>query len=117
MVCREMKMSAWYIFSSLGFYPANPANGVYVIGSPVFDNESMNLADRKIFTVEARGVSSENRYIQSATLNGEVYDKSYITYKDIMDGGTLVFEIGPEPNKEWAAEEDARSPVTVYLVE
>ncbi|WP_234570565.1 GH92 family glycosyl hydrolase [Rhodohalobacter sp. 614A] len=108
------QMSAWYIFSSLGFYPANPANGVYVIGSPVFDKASINLADGKTFTVIANGVSSQNRYIQSATLNDEPYEKSYITYRDIMDGATLEFEMGPEPNKEWATGEDARPPVTVY---
>lgn len=108
------QMSAWYIFSSLGFYPANPANGVYVIGSPVFDKASINLVDGKTFTVIANDVSSQNRYIQSATLNGEPYEKSYITYRDIMDGGTIEFEMGSEPNKEWAIGEVARPPKSVF---
>lgn len=108
------QMSAWYIFSSLGFYPANPANGVYIIGSPVFDEASIHMKEGRTLTVVANGVSSENRFIQSATLNGEAYDKSFITYEDIMSGGTLRFEMGSEPNREWAVSEDAKPPITVY---
>lgn len=111
------QMSAWYIFSSLGFYPVNPANGVYVFGSPVFDEATISLGDGKSFTLIAEGASSENRYIQSAALNGEPYNKSYITYQDIMNGGTLEFEMGSEPNKEWAVGEDAKPPVMAFDIQ
>ncbi len=101
------QMSAWYILSGLGFYPVAPADMNYYIGSPLFKKSVVNLEDGKTFTVIANNVSETNKYIQSVTLNGKPIDKIFITYQDIMAGGELVFEMGPNPNKEWAAGEDA----------
>lgn len=95
------QMSAWYIFSSMGFYPVNPANGIYAIGTPAFDKLTMNMGSGKTFTITAAGVSKENVYIQSAKLNGTPYEKSFITHKDILSGGTLEFIMGSKPNTSW----------------
>jgi len=99
------QLSAWYIFSAMGFYPVCPGTLEYQIGSPAFDKVSVNLPDGKVFTIIANNNSEENVYIQSATLNGRPYNKSWLHHDDIMRGSTLVFEMGPEPNKEWGMEE------------
>ena len=106
------QMSAWYVFSALGFYPVNPANGVYAIGSPLFPKATIHLGNGKDFTIEADGVSDQNMYIQSTTLNGQNYDKPYITYNDIMNGGTLAFKMGPQPDKLWGSTD--LPPLTAY---
>ncbi|PCH75760.1 MAG: alpha-mannosidase [Flavobacteriaceae bacterium] len=94
------QMSSWYIFSSLGFYPVNPAQGVYSFGSPLFDKAVLNLENGKQFVVEALDNSEENMYIQSIVLNDEKIDRSYITHTEITQGGTLVFTMGNTPNKK-----------------
>lgn len=96
------QMSAWYVLSSLGMYSFNPASGEYEISSPLFEELILNLANGKTFTIKANAVSMENKYIQAATLNGKAYNKSAISHATILDGGELVFEMGPTPNKEWA---------------
>lgn len=108
------QMSAWYIFNALGFYPVNPSNGAYVFGSPLFKKASILLPDSKSFTVEAQNNNDKNIYIQSATLNGEKYVKSYITQKDIMKGGKLTFKMGPIPNKNFGSSMEARPKSIVY---
>jgi putative alpha-1,2-mannosidase len=95
------QMSAWYIFSSLGFYPVCPGSPYYIIGCPVFDEASLNLEDGKTFTIKAAGASKENCYIQSATLNGKPYTKNYISHQDITNGGVLEFVMGSTPNENW----------------
>jgi putative alpha-1,2-mannosidase len=85
-------------------YSFNPASGEYEITSPLFEESKLNLANGKTFTLKANAVSMENRYIQAATLNGKAYNKSSITHATILDGGELVFEMGPTPNKEWTVE-------------
>lgn len=95
------QMSAWYILSSMGFYPLNPANGIYCIGSPQFEKSVINLDDGKKFTIIAENTGKENIYIQSVKLNGNNYTKSYITHSDIINGGTIEFIMGNTPNKEW----------------
>ncbi len=100
------QMSAWYIFSSLGFYPVNPASQTYIIGSPFFKQSSIQLESGKTFTVVANGVSDENIYIQSAKLNGKEYTKSYITHQQLMAGGKLEFEMGSTPNKSWGVNDE-----------
>ncbi|GAA4330279.1 GH92 family glycosyl hydrolase [Mucilaginibacter gynuensis] len=95
------QMSAWYVFSSLGFYPVNPANGNYVFGSPLFDEATISLAGNKKFTLIARNNSEQNKYIQSVKYNGKPYTKSYISHADLIKGGTLVFEMGPKPSLTW----------------
>ena len=93
------QMSAWYVLSAMGLYQVEPAGGKYIIGSPLFDETSINVGDGKTFTIKAVNNSDENIYIQSATLNGKRYDKSYIHYGDIVQGGTLTLTMGPKPSK------------------
>lgn len=92
-------MSSWYVLSALGLYAVTPGTNQYVIGSPVFRRATVTLENGRRFVIEADGNSPSNVYIQSATLNGCSLDKSYITYDDIAAGGTLHFQMGPEPNK------------------
>jgi len=99
------QMSAWYIFSSIGFYPVNPASGIYVIGSPMFKKVSIQIGNGKHFTIIAGNVSKENKFIQSAELNGKPLNRSYIYHKEIINGGTLIFKMGNTPNKKWGSEE------------
>ena len=95
------QMSAWYVFSAMGFYPVNPVSGEYEIGTPLFPEMRLNLSNGKTFTVLAPNVSRENIYIQSVTVNGQPYDKSYITHQQIMDGATVEFVMGNQPGKIW----------------
>ena len=95
------QMSAWYVFSSMGLYPMNPASGEYEIGSPIFEKATINLEDGKTFIIEAENVSDKNFYIQSATLNGVPFNKTVISHQQILQGGILHFVMGAEPNKSW----------------
>jgi predicted alpha-1,2-mannosidase len=107
------QMSAWYIFSAMGFYPVAPGQNVFVIGTPLFDEVTLNLGEyfhNKSFTIKALDISAENIYIQSAELNGKTYNKSWISHDDIVNGGTLVFVMGPNPNKEWGSSPDGFPP-------
>ena len=96
------QMSAWYVFTALGFYPVNPASAEYMIGSPLFPHVAVHLAGGKTFTVNAKNNSASNVYIQSATLNGKPLDAPVISHAQIMAGGTLDFVMGPQPSR-WAA--------------
>lgn len=87
------QMSAWYMFSAMGFYPVNPVSGEYVFGAPQFPKFTLHLADGKTFTILAEGLSEEHKYIGSITLNGKPYTKNYITHEDILKGGTLVYKM------------------------
>ncbi len=95
------QMSAWFVFSAMGFYPVDPVGGQYEIGTPLFPEVKMHLADGKVFKILAPGVNAENIYIQSVKLNGQPYDKSYITHDQIMSGATLEFEMGNQPGQVW----------------
>ncbi len=95
------QMSAWYVFSAMGFYPVDPVGGKYEIGTPMYPEMKMHLANGKTFTVLASAVSKENFYIQSVKLDGKPYDKSYITHEQIMNGSILEFEMGDKPGKVW----------------
>ena len=95
------QMSAWFIFSSMGFYPVDPVSGRYDIGTPLFSEVRMRLDNGKVFSVLAHGISKENIYIRSVKLNGEPYDKSYITHEQIMAGSILEFEMSNEPGPVW----------------
>lgn len=88
------QMSAWYILSSLGFYPVEPAGARYWFGSPIFDNAEIAVPGGR-FVVKTKNNSPENKYIRSITLNGKPYDKMFIDHDDIMKGGEIVFEMGP----------------------
>ena len=91
------QMSAWYVFSAIGFYPVNPVDGRYYFGSPQFERTDIHLDNGKTFTVLAKQVSAENIYIQSARLNGRPLDHPYITFDDIQAGGVLEFEMTGNP--------------------
>jgi predicted alpha-1,2-mannosidase len=96
------QMSAWYIFSSLGFYPVCPGSGEYAIGSPSVNQGVIELGQNKKLIVRANNLSQSNFYIKSVTLNGKPFNKSSISNKDIAGGGELIFEMSNRPNKKWA---------------
>jgi len=108
------QMSAWYVLSSMGFYPVAPGQNVYAIGSPEFRkvilhlDKSFNKA--KEFVIETRNNSRENKYIQSATLNGKPLNKAWFDHAEIKNGGTLIFLMGAQPNKNWGSEPAAAPP-------
>jgi predicted alpha-1,2-mannosidase len=108
------QMSAWYVFTALGFYPVDPASGIYVLGSPLFDKATLQLdpkfAKGRSFTVIARNNSAKNPYIQSATLNGRPITRSWIAHDEITAGGTLVLTMGPTPNKTFGSAPADRPP-------
>ncbi len=104
------QMSAWYVLSALGFYPVNPANGIYDIGSPVFDTAIIQLENRKTFTITAENLSDENIYVQSLTLNGKKWEKTWLRHEDIMKGGDLHFVMGNKPAKDFGSNENAVFP-------
>jgi len=97
------QMSAWYVFSAMGFYPVSPGSGIYAIGSPVFPKLTMKFEDGKSLIIRAINVSDRNFYIQSASLNGKPYTKCYISHADIIKGGELIFNMGSQPNKAWGS--------------
>lgn len=97
------QMSAWYIFSALGFYPVCPGSNHYAIGSPLGNKATIHLENGKTFTVSATGNTSTNVYINSAKLNGIPYNKSYLTYADIANGGTLELTMSATPNTNWGS--------------
>jgi predicted alpha-1,2-mannosidase len=95
------QMSAWHVLSTLGFYPLNPANGAYVFGSPSVNKATISLAGGKTLTIEAKNNSAANKYIQRVVRNGKPYSKSYITHQDLLQGGSLVLEMGSKPSPTW----------------
>lgn len=102
------QMSAWYLFSSMGFYPVCPGTNEYVLGSPCVNQATIDVGNGKTFTMKANKLSEKNIYIQSVTLNGKAWDKTYITHEDLMNGGELVFNMGPKPNKKWGVAKDSK---------
>ena len=96
------QMSAWYLFTAMGFYPVNPASGEYLIGSPLFARMTLKVAGGKKFSVVAEGNSAANVYVQRATLNGVALERPVISYREIVRGGRLVFVMGARPSK-WGA--------------
>ena len=102
------QMSAWYIFSALGFYPVCPGEPIYVIGSPLFNQAVLNPPNGKSFTILARNNNSQEYYIRSAMLNGETYDKTYISHDDLVKGGELSFQMSSQPNYKWGVAPESR---------
>ncbi len=96
--------SAWYVFSSLGFYPVTPGTDQYVIGSPLFDKAVMSLENGNTFTITAENNSSTNFYIQSTRLNDKDYSQNYLRFDDIQDGGTFHFSLDETPNYIWGSQ-------------
>lgn len=91
------QMSAWFVFSAMGFYPVNPVNGIYELGTPLFKKMQLHLDNGKIFTVNAPDVSKENIYIRSVKIDGKPYDKTFITHEQIMSGATVDMEMSATP--------------------
>jgi predicted alpha-1,2-mannosidase len=94
------QMSAWYVFSAMGFYPVNPSELKYQFGSPIVQEAQVEVAPGKFFTMKAPLASKENKYIQEVKLNGQALGRTFITHQEIMAGGTLEFTMGAQPNKE-----------------
>lgn len=98
------QMSAWYIFSALGFYPVTPGTDVYAIGTPLFQKAVVRFDPtntEKKFEIIAHNVSKQNKYVQSVTVNGKPLETPFLHHADIINGGQLIFEMGPKPNKSW----------------
>jgi len=108
------QMSAWYILSAIGFHPVSPVDGVYIIGSPLFDEVSIKLDSHyytgKTFTVKTRNNSAENVYVQSATLNGQPLNRAWLRHEEVVAGGTLELVMGPKPNESWGSASDELPP-------
>ena len=96
-------LTSFVVFSSLGFYPVTPGFPVYNIGSPLFSDIKVNVGNGKVFHIIAQNCNEENKYIQSATLNGKELNRPWITHEDVKNGATLVLKMGSRPNKEWGA--------------
>jgi len=96
-------MTAFVVFSLMGFYPVTPGLPVYNIGSPAFEEVSIDLDNGKTFTLIAKGSSQRNKYIQSAKMNGKTLDKPWFTHEDLMNGCVIELEMGPYPNKTWGS--------------
>ncbi|MCB1053832.1 MAG: GH92 family glycosyl hydrolase, partial [Acidobacteria bacterium] len=93
------QMSSWYVMSALGFYPVTPGSPSYVLGSPLFEKATIQVGSSKLFEIEAHGAGSQNPFIQSVALNGQPYKKAYLTHADLVKGGKIVFEMGPQPTR------------------
>ena len=108
-------MTAFVVFSSVGLYPVTPGLPVYNIGSPLFPSAILSLANGKTFEVRAHRASVQNKYIQSALLNGQPWDKPWISHEQMMQGGVLELQMGPEPNKSWGTSLDAVPPSAQFI--
>ena len=103
-------MSAFVVFTMMGFFPVTPGTTTYAIGSPFFEKATLNLPNGKTFTVKAKNLSPENKFIQSARLNGESLDKPWFTHEQLMAGGVLELIMGRQPNKTWGSAPEAAPP-------
>src|SRR6185312_13105449 len=97
------QMSAWYIFTAMGFYPVDPVSGDYMIGSPIFRRTTLHIPNGKSFTISAPEASDSNLYIQSAELNGKALNIPVVRYSDLQAGGTLKFKMGATKSS-WASD-------------
>ena len=95
------QMSAWYIFSAMGFYPVCPGSNQYIIGAPYLPYLQVNLDNGKTLTIKADLVSDDNQFVQSVTLNGQPLNRAFITHDELTQGGELIFKMGNKPNKKW----------------
>ena len=102
------QMSAWYVFNILGFYPVCPVNGQYLIGSPCAKTATVCLSNGKVIKMQALNYSEKNIYIQSMRLNGKDWNKTYIPFDEIKNGGEIIYQMGPVPNKNWGTAKDSK---------
>lgn len=105
------QMSSWYVLSALGFYPVNPAQGVYMLGAPLFESATISLPEGKKFTIEAKDLSEKNKYVKNVLLNGKELNRNFITHREIINGGKLIFEMTNLPKDEVKRNPD---PAKVY---
>jgi predicted alpha-1,2-mannosidase len=110
-------MTAFVVFSQMGFYPVTPGLAVYNIGSPVFEEATVKLANGKTFSVVAENYSHRNKYIQSARLNGREWDRPWFTHAELMAGGELQLTMGEKPNKAWGSAPQAAPPSFTFETE
>ena len=103
-------MTSFVVFSAIGLYPVTPGLPLYNIGSPIFRKSEIALPSGKSFVIEAPGASADNKYIQSATLNGKPWNKSWIPHSALIGGGKLVLRMGPRPNRDWASDPSSVPP-------
>lgn len=94
------QMSAWYLFSVMGFYPVCPGTDQYVLGAPYLPYIKMQLPNGKTLEIKAPGVSDKNCYVHSLKINGKPYDKRYITHNDLMEGGVMEYKMSSSPAKK-----------------
>jgi predicted alpha-1,2-mannosidase len=108
------QMSAWYILSAAGIHPVSPVDGIYIIGSPLFEETTFKLDPHyypgKTFTIRTRNNSAENIYVQSATLNGKPLNRAWLRHAEVVAGGTLELVMGPTPNESWGSAPDELPP-------
>lgn len=104
------QMSSWYIFSAMGFYPVNPAQGTYMLGAPLFDKAEISLPGNKKFSIRAKNLSEENKYVKSIQLNGKPLNRSFITHSEITSGGELVFNMTGEPQNSASKNKSIKTP-------
>ena len=103
-------LTSFVVFSSIGFYPVTPGFPAYNIGSPLFKHVKVTLGNGKVFEIIANDCSDENKYVQSAVLNGQTWNKPWFSHDDIKNGGVLVLQMGRHPNKAWGADKSAAPP-------
>ena len=104
------QMSAWYVFSALGFYPVNPVDATYAIGVPSFPSATITLPNGRKFNVLAKNLSPKSQYIEKALLNGKELSKVYITHDELMNGGNLEFIMTDKPGSKWGTDPQAAPP-------
>lgn len=107
------QMSSWYNLSAMGFYSVTPGANYYALGAPTFEKVSLNLENGKQFVIKAENLNTENKYVQSVQLNAKDYNLSYLQHDAIMNGGELIFKMGKQPNKKWAASKEAVPPSSI----
>jgi predicted alpha-1,2-mannosidase len=95
--------SSWYVLSAMGFFPVCPGSPIYELGSPIFERTTLRMGNGKLFTITAHHVSAQNKYIQSALLNGKPLNTAWFHHADIANGGSLILEMGPKPNYKWGS--------------
>ncbi|WP_248930384.1 glycoside hydrolase domain-containing protein [Paenibacillus hamazuiensis] len=110
-------MSSWFVYSAMGLFPGTPGEAYFLIGSPIFSEVKLHLDNGKTFTIKANNVSSKNRFIKSAQLNGTNFNQAWIKYADIMSGGTLEFEMDSTPNTSWGAAAGAAPPTLSFTAD
>jgi predicted alpha-1,2-mannosidase len=102
--------SSWYVMSAMGFYPVDPSSPDYILGSPIFDEVTIHMGNGHDLKIIAKNNSGSNTYIQSATLNGNDWNKPWFSHAEIANGGVLVLTMGPEPNRSWGSASGSAPP-------